>query len=332
MTWIKCKLKAITPIHISCNVTYPAFSYSINNNKVEIYDIIETIASSKVDLEEFSSIIENNKDNNKIKLYAKDLFEQLNIQPEKAIKISEVENKGLKEGKHIEIHEFIHYKKDGKIFRYIPGSSIKGAIRTALLWWAWKNKDICNFINQNSINLIEKVIFGDNPKEDALKCILVSDSELIDERNFAVYVMKRRKIPRASICFDKGKETTFCIKLNTKDKKFEKLKNLLEVNTNKEEEIVEKIFEICNEFYNYSNNDKYILNIGFGGGYNYKTIKKLLINCWKEKTLQEIEKIYGIWFACPKKYLKNIIKYNNFPTTEWRINGEKPGFVKIFFA
>lgn len=66
---------------------------------------------------------------------------------------------------------------------YLPGTSLKGAIRTALAWYAWKELGLRperqmlgrnpRFAAQN----YERKIFGDNPNHDLLRALHVGDSE-----------------------------------------------------------------------------------------------------------------------------------------------------------
>jgi CRISPR type III-A-associated RAMP protein Csm5 len=347
---MKCNLKVITPVHIGCDTEYPAFFYSIEGNKIKIYDVFKTISENIPfdKIKEMEVIFSEHSNKNKVELYAYELFKELEIPEKDWFLLDEIENCGLQKNKrHIQIDEFIHFVKDRKIFRYVPGSSIKGAIRTSLLWWGWKKRnDLFNNIQKiktDSKYDVTVPIFG-NIKQNVMKCISVSDSDPIESKKFAVYIMNRKNsIPKACVCLKENTEVNFEIRVNKNYKEeYKKLLELLDLKDDpSEKEVINRILEICNEFY--KNNFGANLNIGFGGGYDYKTLKKLLENCWKGKTLSKIEeeyvvkkymkgkekKIYKIQFACPKKHLKNLIKYENFPMTEWKINSMKPGFVKL---
>ena len=89
-----------------------------------------------------------------------------------------------------EIREFIKTKD----LPYIPGSSMKGALRTAMLWKALKDpqifqeaKDIIR--EQGKVNPknagegIEKLVFGRNPNYDLLRALQVSDSQITTMNN-----------------------------------------------------------------------------------------------------------------------------------------------------
>jgi CRISPR-associated protein Csm5 len=87
-------------------------------------------------------------------------------------------------------------------FVYIPGSSIKGAIRTAILWWVLKNDpDKFNRAKRHLENLIrsrdrvdkkrvadriEKEVFGGDPTHDLLKALQVSDTNAAVAKNLKI--------------------------------------------------------------------------------------------------------------------------------------------------
>lgn len=66
---------------------------------------------------------------------------------------------------------------------YLPGSSLKGALRTAMGWYAWAQKDLkpdaanLGFRREWAAQNYEHTLFGPNPNKDALRALQVSDSE-----------------------------------------------------------------------------------------------------------------------------------------------------------
>ena len=77
---------------------------------------------------------------------------------------------------------------------YIPGSSIKGAMRTAILWWVLKNEEdkfsraenyLWNIRRVDNVNKkrvddeIEKEVFGKEPMYDILRVLRISDTETV---------------------------------------------------------------------------------------------------------------------------------------------------------
>jgi len=85
---------------------------------------------------------------------------------------------------------------------YIPGSSIKGAIRTAILWWVLKNdadrfdrakKHLNNLVRSRDRvdkkrvdDEIEKLVFGADPTEDILKALQVSDTSAVNVKELRI--------------------------------------------------------------------------------------------------------------------------------------------------
>lgn len=95
---------------------------------------------------------------------------------------------GLIGSRSSEVREFIKTKDEV----YIPGSSVKGAIRTAILWWVLKNnpdkfyrvkhhlEDLVRSrdrVDKKRVaDKIEKEVFGRDPTHDLLKALQVSDT------------------------------------------------------------------------------------------------------------------------------------------------------------
>lgn len=75
---------------------------------------------------------------------------------------------------------------------YLPGSSLKGALRTAIAWYAWEKMDLApraerlhrysRFAAQN----YERDIFGKNPNHDFMRALHVADSEAVNKDSLMV--------------------------------------------------------------------------------------------------------------------------------------------------
>ncbi len=69
---------------------------------------------------------------------------------------------------------------------YIPGTTIKGALRTALAWHLWKKKNLRPEISKLggspkfAASRYERELFGKNPNYDLLRALQVSDSAPLD--------------------------------------------------------------------------------------------------------------------------------------------------------
>ena len=97
----------------------------------------------------------------------------------------------------IEVKEYI---KDGMGRAYIPGSSIKGAIRTALLWSVLDEEEIKKYCDElmrgGKINAkrackrLEEKIFGNVAHEDILRVVRISDTEPLAVKELNVSEIK----------------------------------------------------------------------------------------------------------------------------------------------
>jgi CRISPR-associated protein Csm5 len=82
--------------------------------------------------------------------------------------------------------QVIEQIKDAYDRPYLPGTSIKGAIRTALAWVAWGERHLqpeLRKLNRSprwAGQKYEREIFGRNPNEDLLRALHVSDSAPVD--------------------------------------------------------------------------------------------------------------------------------------------------------
>ncbi len=208
----------------------------------------------------------------------------------------------------IEVREFI---KNAKRRPYLPGSSIKGGIRTALLWRVLRDEQgrvikYCDELmkkrrikRDNACKDLEKAIFGKNAHEDILRALQISDTEPLEQNNLNVseieIIGNPTPIPTYVECLSGGSRAEFSLRINENllgEKLFEK--HILRGYLN-----AERILKICNEFsgvviekqleYNYKDNtikffeglkgkverckeNEAILNIGWGSGWYSKTI------------------------------------------------------------
>ncbi len=220
----KVKIKIITPIHIGDGNEYMPFDYVIDksNKKLKVVDKLEfqkKIASDPRLKKEFLSFSE----------HAYKLTDFVKRHAKKFIYEADISNKAsqdlTKDSKNIirrPVHTFI---KDKFLNRpIIPGSSVKGAIRTAIAdYVTYKiiNKKIKNNIPLKIIEDIEKnpkqhykkleaiVFCGEtqyDAKEDILKALHVSDFKPI---KYKLKVIKPINVSK------KGKENAIPVILET---------------------------------------------------------------------------------------------------------------------
>ncbi len=206
---------------------------------------------------------------------------------------------------------------------YIPGSSIKGAIRTAILWHIVKNdRSLLNFaikcledlakgrITPKALKMaddrLEKRVFGEDPRKDFMRALKVTDSTSFGK--LAVYEVKILGSSVRGVCVE-------CIDDNDKaEVKIEIDENVLtdvEIASKLERyglNDVDRIVEITREFslsliekelsYDYDDRTKSVfksiksckgmlLRIGWGTGWYSKTIGLLLETHPKFDTLRK---------------------------------------------
>lgn len=191
---VKCKVKTLTPVHVGSGDRYLAVDFVIVKDKVVFIDPLKFFEeiNSNHDLVDVAREI---ADGRSIGDFVKDISK---------LKTGEVPFIGKK--KRNEILE--HVKCCGNLF--IPGSTIKGAIRTALLWKAvkdnrslldWTIKHIKNvagkrrYIKRDELkrldDALESKVFrksSKDPKNDILRALKVTDSTQFHRR--VVYEIK----------------------------------------------------------------------------------------------------------------------------------------------
>ncbi len=250
------------------------------------------------------------------------------------------------------VREFI---KDANKFPYVPGSSIKGAIRTAILWSALQDKDIFEYCDelynsrvnpQTACKKLEQEIFGKDAHEDILRVLRISDTKRLDIKNLEVNEIKiignQESIPTYIESLKAGSNTNFNLwideKFLSKDmNKFLNIKNILKICNefsmsvaekqsiyNDFEDATRKFFteDLKNNIKSCKENEA-IFNIGWGGGWYSKTIglKIEKYRRWNDlrKNRLKLGKIPG----------KKMFVFNFPKTRRVAIDGLPLGWVKV---
>lgn len=277
----KMKLKVLSPLFIGSGESYDRCDY--------IYDgeIIHIIKQDKwIDylikndlLDKFMQRLETDGKNleidNWIKSEDKDLSEVI-----KKCCINKFKVSNMDDFKSNIVHSFIK-NIEGK--PYIPGSSIKGAIISAIIGY---------YANKKNLN--EEYI-----KNFKIKGISVSDSNTFELDNLELYKKKdniiinneenQNELPIYRECAKEGTEVEFTIKIDNKLIKesklndfdgiktiYEALKYKLDTLYNEESGIINRYETILNylpgEVYNQEQEDEGILILGGGAGFHSKSI------------------------------------------------------------
>jgi len=169
---MRVKFKVITPIHIGSGNQINRYDYVLFENGIGLIDKAKFNDRIKKDKKLFNKFLKVSENLN-------DLVEFLEeeVLDEEISEIIEASNgilDKLEKNYSRALEEFIKDKFLNTPI--IPGSTIKGAIRTAILdYVVVKNPELKKI--KNSL-ILEKEVFGD-VKEDALKALFVSDFKAI---------------------------------------------------------------------------------------------------------------------------------------------------------
>jgi len=168
------KLETLTPVHIGSGETLQhKTDFVIGKDEdgssalgiIDIDKVIKLIGSENID-KWVSAIERKESTDDTVKIYAPKA--SISDYSKRIISLwtSVKETDTLKE----QIH-------DGLGRPYIPGSSIKGAIRTAVLSSLAKQKtELEQFLTKANAKEIERKFFGDNPKSDIFRFLQVGDA------------------------------------------------------------------------------------------------------------------------------------------------------------
>ncbi|NPA39135.1 MAG: type III-A CRISPR-associated RAMP protein Csm5 [Thermodesulfobacteria bacterium] len=239
MKEFKIRLKTLTPIHIGTGEVYEPLSFFVRKEENALYQVdfeklCNLISRSEKALRQFLSLAQGGNLISLIKLYkffdktlCNGLFERgVRDFIKKKIKVSpdfvshylslvEISNKELEKisektlvnqyFKKFEIHRTAYLPNTSGEMPYIPGSSLKGAIRTAVLNLRkkeLKNKTVENYKRVNKkgkINYDGKALERDILKfekffEDPFKAVKISDLIPVDSAKVCiVYGVNRKK-------------------------------------------------------------------------------------------------------------------------------------------
>lgn len=233
----KIKLKILSPTYIGSGESYNRCDYIRIGNEVCVLNQnkwIEYLKETRL-LNSFIDQLERYGKNTRI-----DQWLKLNGK-----KVEEVEKKcglikfQIAKGEEFKNNDILSFVKNAEGKPYIPGSSIKGAIISALVGAIAKNNNITNYRD------IQRV---------KISGISVSDSAAFDTNDLEVYkkidnVVVNNEIKKASLpiyreCVKSGAETEFAITID--QYKFNNSFSNLKINNID----INKIFDVLNEKYN----------------------------------------------------------------------------------
>jgi CRISPR-associated protein Csm5 len=297
-------LKTLTPVHVGSGDIYTPIEFAVKNGEVYILDserVLEQVDKKGHDLMKISKEIGMGGN---IEDYV-DVIGDFTIFS--APLVGELKRREISR----------NISSGGRL--YIPGSSIKGAIRTALLWQAVKNdRNLLNY----SISLMEGAVKNnkrisvkilrslddrlearvfrkkkDDPKYDLMKGIVVRDSGFFDTRKFYEVKVLGTNLSAVVECIDCENKTEVEIKvdelkINSVDGKLD-FDQIIDACRNFSKEVVNvelnyKYSDVTKkEFKKVLNANGMILRIGWGTGWYSTTIGTLLVKHEKFNDLRK---------------------------------------------
>lgn len=194
---MKLRLETISPVHIGKGEKITSYSdyiyddgyvYYIDYNKLENYMMKKNNMDDLID--DFVDIVRNQASSNKKRKYRlKDFFKEhgLNYKDYTYNKLPANE----------EITEEINRALCSGIRPYIPGSSIKGLIRTAFLYkhFSKSSIDLSKILNDTKNPYIGQEVFG-KYSQDIFKYIRVSDTTLFDKKDLEIIKTHRENFKK----------------------------------------------------------------------------------------------------------------------------------------
>lgn len=249
------KLTVLSPLHIGSGNKISPIEYVIDGRLYRI-DMNSLFKDKNFPIDEF---IEK----------AKDFLYLGNFYPDtvkKHAKYSiEISNELKRNRRTKEVLEFI--KSGGRV--YIPGSSIKGAIRTAILYYAIKNdKRLYNFSKNHLLELsvkgedrdrkraddeIENEFFG-RTTHDFMKSMIISDSNLTTPDSLKLQLIRVLSVNVANKLQQKLELLAETLKIDSKFEISIKIDDFYfkeearELGFSNKREYLDNLSQICNEY------------------------------------------------------------------------------------
>ena len=264
----KVTLKTIGPVFIGSGTVLRQSQYLFRTSKgvkqAAIIDERELIAAllKANKLDDFSKkIIDSEK---KFKLL--DYIKNENIDPNPLIKYSlnVFDHKNEDAKKNSPMNDLNLFVRNGAEDAYIPGSSLKGALRTCILKTFREDKE------QSDLSKNQKSIFN---------YISISDSDVLSNKDFAIYqkvdintLNNKEKIsglPAYRECIKPGVEVTFTLNIDEKYISIEKIKKGIEETY---EAYYRKWASKIDDTLGPPRKDEKIIYLGGGAGFVSKTL------------------------------------------------------------
>lgn len=300
------KIRTITPVHVGSGDKYLAVDFTVEDKKVVFIDALKFFEEVESRGYNPFEVAEEIGKGASIKDY---------------VDISKVKRKEVPfTGKTVR-REILEHIKSGEEL-YIPGSTIKGAVRTVLLWKAVKDDVLLlqkaiesvkralggkNYLHKKELvkldDYLERLVFRkskllnkDDPKNDLLRALRITDTTPLDKcRIYEVKFLGMRNFSQTVECIDAGASAELEMAIDEYTLSFLSEKLDFDGIRDAAREFAEEIVktesarnypeEAKREFRNVLRSDGIILRVGWGTGWYSSTIGTLL------KTHPEFEKL-----------------------------------------
>lgn len=321
---MKWKLEVLSPVHIGTGEQFSQFDYAYDgrDQSLIMIDFDKALERPEVNADELSKAMRN-RNFRMDEFLSKQKVDLRDVEKYRLPCKSDPGNAGLRA-----------QIKDIYGNPYIPGSSIKGAIRTAYFWTILDEDDDIFYSAESNLNSvlsrrgrvdnrrvddsIEKKIFGKNPNFDLFRSVQVSDSKSIDQKDCLeageiwTYTLNRndKLVPKR----ERNREYKIFVEqlkpgtdtnLNIKIDEYLFSQDCAELGFENNQDNVHDFANICNYFAKYlinyersfyndyglddivefyeqlktevdlDSNNEFLLCIGWGGGYETKTVTDL---------------------------------------------------------
>lgn len=198
------RLTALTPLHVGDGLKLTDLDMVAAKGRIWRVDMDRLLSAPEVDAEELADLMETAG-----RFKMSEYLQQKGVSPESVTCYSL--SSPFKPGELPA--ELITQLKDSFLRAYIPGSSIKGAMRTALLWWRLKEDPVLldkaarilqDGLRQERIRKewfaaeMVKAVFGPDPNHDLMRAVRISDSTSIPLEKLEVQEVGIMNLVRAS--------------------------------------------------------------------------------------------------------------------------------------
>ncbi|MBU5688608.1 MAG: type III-A CRISPR-associated RAMP protein Csm5 [Candidatus Aenigmarchaeota archaeon] len=312
-------IENITPLHISSGNIAKPIEYFYEDGFIHVCDfnkIIDFIFKKEENIENVSrKIIDVIKRNGLLE----DILKEINLYDRrKEFVVYKI--KGPPEKTQIKL-----FMRHGKNL-YIPGSSIKGAIRTSILFEKLKDSKnyLLNFSEKDFNNYSEKYNFSVSDIEGNFQSELLRINRLGMQQNKAskldsaefINIRQDHKI-KCSIVAVKNLTIKEIINF-TNQFYYQSLKRIIDMDSLKKYPKVIENLKIIMDIIKNREKDEMILQLGFGGNYFTKSFGSLLVEIYNDKNLYALRK--------SRKISK---PFGIFPKTFTTVNDTQPGWIKM---